>query len=53
MIGYQSGLFPSLVIAGIVTIDDATRFPELDLIQELPTWDANLAHELLIKVVGG
>ena len=36
-----------------VTSKYATGFPELDVIQELPTSDSYFANEQLIEVVGG
>lgn len=36
-----------------VSSDDATGFPELDIIEELTTRDSYLANEQLVEVVGG
>ena len=40
-------------VAAIVTSDDATSFPEANLIEELVTADSDLTNEQLIDVVGG
>jgi len=36
-----------------VSSNDATCLPECDVVQELTTWNAYLANEQLIEVVGG
>ena len=49
-LGHELVLQP---IAAAVASDDATNLPESDVVKELTTWDANLAHEQLINVAGG
>ena len=40
-------------VAPAVASDDTADFPELEVVQELTTWYAYLAHEQLIDVAGG
>jgi hypothetical protein len=40
-------------VAVAVASDDATDFPEAEVVEELTAWDSYLAHEQLVDVVGG
>ena len=40
-------------VALAVATDDATHFPEAEVVEEFTTLDAYLAHEQLVDVVGG
>lgn len=40
-------------VAAAVAADDAAYLPEADVIEEFTTWNAYLAHEQLVDVVGG
>ena len=40
-------------VTAAVASDDATHFPEAEVVQELTAGDSDFAHEQLIDVVGG
>ena len=40
-------------VTATVATDDATHFPEADVVEELTPGDSDFAHEQLVDVVGG
>lgn len=53
IVGHESGLFPSCMMAGIIAANDALDFPPAKAVSECAWRDAYLAHEQLIELVGG
>ena len=53
LISDQPRLLPTVMMTGVIALDDAPSLPELNLVQELTAQDSDFAYEQLIKVVGG
>ena len=53
LMGHESRLFPALVVAGIVASDNALYLPPAQVEEKLTTAESYLAHEQLVKFVGG
>ena len=53
VICHEPRLFPAVMIAGVVTSDDAAHLPPAEFTQELLAWKSYLAHEQLIEFMGG
>lgn len=53
LMGHESRLFPALVVAGIVASDDALHLPPSQVEEKLMSAESYLAHEQLVKFVGG
>jgi hypothetical protein len=49
----ESCLFPSWMVACIVASDDALHLPPAQVEEKLTTAESYLAHEQLVKFVGG
>jgi hypothetical protein len=52
LISDQPRLLPTVMMTGVIALDDAPSLPELNLVQELTAQDSDFAYEQLIKVVG-
>ena len=53
IVGHKSRLLPSLMVPGVVASDDAAHFPPYKLMEKFMATESYLAHEQLIKFVGG
>jgi hypothetical protein len=53
LMGHESRLFPALVVAGVVASDDALHLPPSQVEEKLMSAESYLAHEQLVKFVGG
>ena len=53
IVGDESRLLPTVVVAGVIAANDALDFPPLQLIEIFASWKSDFAHEELIEFVGG
>ena len=53
IVGHESRLLPSLMVPGIVSSDYRPHLPPDELMEKLIATESYLAHEQLIKFVGG
>ena len=51
IVGNESCLFPSVMMAGVIAANDALDLPPSQIVKELTTRETYLAHEELIQFV--
>ena len=52
VVGYQSGLLPPCMMAGIIAANDTIYLPPSQVVQKLVARKSYLAHQQLVELVG-